>query len=72
MEAHVSPTMALIPCITRPPHPSHLLDLLGIFVANKDDDRVNVNAVETLNGMGSDIQEAVTILIIKKEFVTGG
>jgi hypothetical protein len=32
-----------------------LLDLLGVFVADEDDDWVNVDAVQPLNGMGCDV-----------------
>lgn len=41
---------------------SHLLDLLSIFIANEDDNRVDMNTVEPLNGMRSDVQQTVTVL----------
>lgn len=33
----------------------YLLYLLGVFVADEDDDWVNVNAVQPLDGVGSDV-----------------
>lgn len=39
-----------------------LLDLLGVFVADKDDDGVDVDAVEPLDGVRRDVQQAVAAL----------
>lgn len=39
-----------------------LLDLFGVFVADKNDNRINVNAVESLNSMWADVEQTVTAL----------
>lgn len=39
-----------------------LLDLFGVFVADKNDDRVNVNTVESLNSVRADVEQTVTAL----------
>lgn len=39
-----------------------LLDLLGVFVADKNDDGVNVNAVESLDGVRADVEQTVAAL----------
>lgn len=40
----------------------HSLYLLGIFVADKNDDGVDVDAVETFDGVRSDVKETVAVL----------
>lgn len=44
-----------------------LLDLLGVFVADKDDDGVDVDAVEPLDGVRRDVQQTVAALRADKE-----
>lgn len=44
----------------------YLLDLFGIFVADKDDNRINVNAVEPFNGVRGNVEQTVTTLHPKK------
>lgn len=39
-----------------------LLDLLGVFVTDKDDDGVDVDAVEPLDGVRRDVQQTVAAL----------
>lgn len=39
-----------------------LLDLFGVFVADKNDNGVNVNAVESLNSVRADVEQTVTAL----------
>lgn len=39
-----------------------LLDLLGVFVADKDDDGVDVDAVEPFDGVRCDVQQTVAAL----------
>lgn len=38
------------------------LDLLGIFVANENDDWVDVNAVEAFDGVWGNVEQTVTVL----------
>lgn len=38
------------------------LYLLGIFVADENDDGVDVNAVQTLDGVRSDVEQTVAVL----------
>lgn len=40
----------------------HLLDLLGIFVADENNNWINVNAVEPFDGMWGDVKQTVTAL----------
>lgn len=40
----------------------YLLDLLGVFVADKDNNWINVNTVEPLNGVRGDVEQTVTAL----------
>lgn len=39
-----------------------LLDLFGVFVADKNNNRINVNAVESLNSVRADVEQTVTAL----------
>lgn len=40
----------------------NLLDLLGIFVADKDNDWINVNTVEPFDGVRGNVKQTVTTL----------
>lgn len=42
--------------------PCHSLYLLGIFVADENDDWVDVDAVETFDGVRSDVKQTVAVL----------
>lgn len=44
----------------------HLLNLLCIFVANENDDWIDVNAVKPFDGMGCNVEQTVTVLGKKK------
>lgn len=39
-----------------------LLDLFGVFVADKNDNRVNVNAMESLDSVRADVEQTVAAL----------
>ena len=45
----------------------YLLDLLCIFVADEDDNWINVNAVEPFDGVRGDVEQTVTALHLKRK-----
>lgn len=45
----------------------HLLDLLGVFVADEHNDGINVNTVEPFDGVRRDVEQTVTALHQNRE-----
>lgn len=45
----------------------YLLDLLGVFVADENNNWINVNTVEPFDGVRCDVEQTVTALHPNKE-----